>query len=202
MIKAIIFDFDKVVYQEDAMFSETLNKNFNISMEKALPFFKNELVECQLGRKDLKTELEKYIKIWQIDSNSEKLMELWFTNGDINHELIKVIKDLKEKRLLILIITNNEKHRIEYMKEKYNLDKIFDKIITSYDAGARKPDKEIYNFAFSSLNLKPEECLYFDNSEENIETGKKLGFSAYIYKDIENTINIIKKFSNEIIELK
>jgi HAD superfamily hydrolase (TIGR01509 family) len=198
MIKAVIIDFDGVVYLENMRFSKLLNSRFNIPDEKVMSFFRDELIRCQLGQADLKKELVKYIKTWQIKSTVEKLMEMWFENGKINDKLVSIISELRTRGIVCVLVTDNEKYRMNYMMEKYNLEKIFDKIVTSYDIGARKPNRKVYDFIFSSLNLKPRECLYFDDSEKNIEIGKKLGIKSYVFENNNEVRKIIDKLEKRI----
>jgi FMN phosphatase YigB (HAD superfamily) len=35
-------------------------------------------------------------------------------------------------------------------------------------------------------NLKPEECVYFDDSEENIKMAKSLGIKAFLFEGIDS----------------
>jgi putative hydrolase of the HAD superfamily len=183
MIKGIIFDFDGVVYLEKPRFGFVLSEKFNIPYENILPFFENELAECQLGDKDLKVELRKYIEKWRIESTPEKLMKMWFENGEINKEVVENIKRLKKNGIVCLLTTSNEKYRFEYLVKKYNLEKLFDKLMPSYNIKARKPDKKVYEFIFNLYEFKPSEYLYFDDSAKNIDIGKSLGINSYVFED-------------------
>lgn len=182
-IRAVIFDFDGVTYLENPRFSSVLSKKFNIPIKQILSFFQNELVSCQLGKKDLKIELARYLKKWQINSSVEKIMKMWFENGKINREVVDLVKKLKEKGIICLLITSNEKYRLEYMKNKFNLDSLFDKIITSYDIGARKPDKKVFRYILDLIKINPEECLFIDDSLENVKVAQYFGMKVILWKN-------------------
>lgn len=185
MIKAIVFDFDGVTYLENPRFGFVLSKKFNIPYDQVLPFFENELPECQISKKDLKEELVKYIKKWHINSTTEQIMKMWFENGGINQQIIDIIKTLKNKEYTTALITSNEKYRIEYMKRKYGLTELFDEIIPSYEVGARKPDLKFYNAMIKRLNVNPEEILIIDDKSEFSAITDKLGIKSIVYKSID-----------------
>ena len=48
-----------------------------------------------------------------------------------------------------------------------------------------KPNKEIYIKLFETFNIKPEECFFIDDTEENINMAKKLGIKGFTL-DIKN----------------
>ena len=45
-----------------------------------------------------------------------------------------------------------------------------------------KPDREIYRILCEKYSLRPEECIFFDDSEKNIEAAGKFGMTAVLYK--------------------
>lgn len=66
--------------------------------------------------------------------------------------------------------------------EGHDMDFYFDGIITSFTAHASKPAPEIFRHAISTLGIVPEETLFFDDSEKNLEAARKFGFHTYLVK--------------------
>ncbi len=54
----------------------------------------------------------------------------------------------------------------------------FDGMVTSFEAHSAKPDAEIFRYTSRMLGIKPEETLFFDDSEANVEAARALGFKA------------------------
>lgn len=52
----------------------------------------------------------------------------------------------------------------------------FDGMVTSFEARAAKPDPEIFRYACRTLGIKPEETLFLDDSQANLDAASKLGF--------------------------
>ena len=58
------------------------------------------------------------------------------------------------------------------------LEECFDALYLSYRMHRRKPEKEIFLELLASENAKPEECIFFDDSEENCEAARSVGITA------------------------
>lgn len=62
--KAIFFDADGVCIKSKYLFTEQLERDFGIKIEKMLPFFTGVFRQCSVGRADLKEELTKVVEDW------------------------------------------------------------------------------------------------------------------------------------------
>ena len=54
------------------------------------------------------------------------------------------------------------------VKNDYFFFRYFDGGVVSADVKLSKPDIRIYRYILEKYDLKPEECLYIDDIEENI----------------------------------
>lgn len=58
-----------------------------------------------------------------------------------------------------------------------------------------KPDPGIYLYLFQTYGLKPEECFFIDDLEDNIEAGRKLGMDGIVFTgDTEKVKKFIQFF--------
>ncbi len=64
----------------------------------------------------------------------------------------------------------------EFGKEGLRREDYFDGIVTSFEA--LKPDPAIFRYTAEHLGIDPAETLFFDDSAENVEVAKSLGFNA------------------------
>ena len=66
-----------------------------------------------------------------------------------------------------------------------NIDR-FHGVLFSADEGLVKPDPAIYRLLTARYGLRPEECLFVDDKEENVQAAKALGWSGYLFDgDVE-----------------
>ena len=54
--------------------------------------------------------------------------------------------------------------------------------------GIAKPDPEIYKLLLSRYDLKAEECVFIDDTEENVLSAKKLGFAGIVFTGYEDAV--------------
>lgn len=58
----------------------------------------------------------------------------------------------------------------------------FDGGIFSWKVKCIKPDEKIYKLLLEQYHLKPEECLFYDDTVVNIEAAKKLGINTVLFR--------------------
>lgn len=68
---------------------------------------------------------------------------------------------------------------------------LFDEIVISSEVGITKPDKEIYLHTLQKINSKPEESLFVDDSQTNVDGAINVGINGFLYTDSENFSNYI-----------
>ncbi|MFG1624696.1 HAD family hydrolase [Kribbella sp. NPDC049227] len=66
-------------------------------------------------------------------------------------------------------------------------DGMFDDIVISGEVGMRKPDPEIFLLAARRLDLKPEECVFVDDLELNVEGARALGMTGLLHTSYDET---------------
>lgn len=65
-------------------------------------------------------------------------------------------------------------------------DKIFDEIFCSAYMGYRKPDKGFFESIQNALRpLKPEEIMFWDSDQENIDSARKQGWQGFVYENYD-----------------
>jgi putative hydrolase of the HAD superfamily len=59
---------------------------------------------------------------------------------------------------------------------------LFDDIVCSAEVGMAKPEAEIFRLAASRLGVAPEECVFVDDWDQNIEAATKVGMTGVLYR--------------------
>ncbi len=195
MIKVIIFDgVNCITYQEPL--SVGLERDYKISLEKTLPFFRGVLQDCVAGQADLKEVIPPFLDAWGWKGGVDKLLSYWFERDHkIDRELVSYIGDLRKKGVLCLLATNNEKYRFAYMLDKMGLDKIFDKSYCSALLGYKKPDQQFFAKIFADLkDIEKEEILFFDDKADNVKGAQDFGINAELYTNFVDFKEKMKKY--------
>lgn len=90
---------------------------------------------------------------------------------------IPMIQDLKDKGYKVYYLSNWSAWTYDLLQEagKFDFLKLMDGGVFSYDTGYMKPNEEIYKTLINKYKINPEEAVFFDDREENIEAANKLG---------------------------
>ena len=190
-IKAILFDADGVIINSPSYFSIKYQKEFGVQNSLMEPFFKNKFQECLVGKADLKDELKPLLKHWKWNGPVDDLLKWWFKSEHyIDEKVIKVIENLRQKGFACYLATNQEKYRTEYMKDKMGFAALFEKIYSSAEIGHKKPSKDFFSFILEDIKankkITPNEIMYFDDGQENVEAAANLGIISSLYTKFDN----------------
>ena len=100
----------------------------------------------------------------------------------------------KQTDLPVFALSNENKELNEYRIKTFNLHDLFDGFFSSCYLKMRKPDPGIYKTAMEIAQIKPDECLYFDDCPMLIHAAKKLGMNTILHQDFETSKNILENF--------
>ncbi len=198
-IKAILFDIDGILITgEKKLFSHRLAEEQNIPLEKVNEFFDKDFRECSFGRADLKEKIAPYLIKWNWKGSVEDFLKYWFEsesvkNKDINKEILDKIEKLRENGIKCYIASRQEKYRMKYLSDTMGLKNYFDGIFCTCDIGYDKSEPEFFQKILKELNFKPEEVIFFDDREKNIEIAKSLGIESHLCDDI-NSLEKLKLY--------
>lgn len=187
MIKNVVFDIGNVIWRgrSDIVLDKiSLSKQEKEDIKNT--FFEN-TIPLDMGTETLEEHFCKYPCSLCSNEKVRDFLLNYFRYRDFNLNVIEIIHKLKENGYNVYILSNNNKEAIEYLKQAPEL-KCVDGWVVSCYYSAMKPEKEIYEILFNTFNIKPDECLFIDDSEKNINTGKVLGMDGYVFKDDEDGI--------------
>ena len=90
---------------------------------------------------------------------------------------IPMIQDLKDKGYKVYYLSNWSAWTHDLLQEagKFDFLELMDGGVFSYDVGYMKPNEDIYKILLNKYKINPEEAVFFDDREENIEAANKLG---------------------------
>ena len=81
---------------------------------------------------------------------------------------------LKEKGYHTYVLSNACNRFYGYFPRFYDLN-TFEGVVVSSDVKMIKPNPAIYEYILKAYNLNPEECLFIDDMEANIEAAERAG---------------------------
>ncbi len=196
-VRCILFDVDGVVVRAE-MFSKQYARAKNISDDEMLPFFTDVFPCCVEGRANLKEVLKEWLSKWKWEGSVNEFLRAWFeAEHKIDERVIEIVRQLRNKGIKCYLATNQEKHRVKYMKKKMKFAEIFDGIFASAEIGYRKPNRKFYESILRDLQeqhyIQSNEIMFFDDDQKNIDEAKAVGIDAYLYSGFSGFEKVIKK---------
>jgi epoxide hydrolase-like predicted phosphatase len=91
---------------------------------------------------------------------------------------VRLLPELKKQGFRVFYLTNFHLDTFETVKNDYYFFRYFDGGVVSADIKLSKPDVRIYRYILNKYSLKPEECLYIDDVEENITAAESAGIQS------------------------
>lgn len=182
MIKTIIFDFGDVFINLDK--SATHREMQKLKIEELSGELLQTNLDYEKGLISSEVFLTSYLNSFSHLTKSQ-IRDSW--NAiliDFPKYRYTFLKLLSEKKYyqLILLSNTNEIH-INWVKENIpfyeGFKNCFDAFYCSHEINFRKPDAEIYEFVLKNHQLKPEECLFIDDTRENTKAASALGIHIW-----------------------
>lgn len=190
--QTIIFDLNGVFIQSPKL-SDRFKADFSVPEEVFLIALKEIMDKVRRPGADmLFSYWQPYFKKWGVELNNNEFLNYWFGAESENREMVDLARDLKARGVSLLILSNNFKERAEYYQKHFPfMNEIFDKIYYSWQTGFVKPDVNCFKLILDDNNLIADNCLYFDDSEKNIEVARSLGFKAFVFENSEQVKKLV-----------
>ena len=68
----------------------------------------------------------------------------------------------------------------QFQQDGHDIEYYFDGTLTSFEAGVNKPDSRIFKTAASKFGITPEDTVFLDDSRNNLDAAKALGFKTLL----------------------
>ncbi len=96
--------------------------------------------------------------------------------------LIKKVLTLAQQKYRIGVLTNMYPGMFQQITQRGIIPQAnYEVIVDSSKVGLAKPDPAIYEYSQQLIKVPPEEILFIDNSQRNLEGAKKVGWQTFWY---------------------
>lgn len=193
MNKTIIFDLNGVFIVTPRLSDRFLN-DFGVPIDEFMPALQEIMDKVRRPNAVSSYSLwAPYLKKWGISFSESEFLDYWFS-GELkeNADLVNIARELKSQGYKLIIMSNNFRERAEYYTKHFKfMSELFEKVYYSWQTGFVKPDVRAFQQIFTDFNLQPSDCIYFDDSDKNIQLAESLGVQSYIFN--ENAIEYLRK---------
>jgi HAD superfamily hydrolase (TIGR01509 family) len=188
-MKAFVFDLDGVVCV-GPRFTVSLERAHGIDQARWASFFAGPFLECIVGRRDLKAELQAHAPALGWSGSVDDLLTFWFeTENVICPEALACVGALRSQGYPCYLGTNQERYRTEYLENEMGLSSQFDGIFSSSRLGHAKPAAAYFRAVEATIG-SPAVCL-IDDSIANVEAAAAFGWESLHYRDSRDLARIL-----------
>jgi 2-haloacid dehalogenase len=93
-------------------------------------------------------------------------------------ETVEILRKLKQANYPLYGLSNWSAEKFPLVQNTYHFFDWFDLIVLSGEVKIAKPDPEIFDVLLERIHRKAKECLFIDDSMQNISTAEKLGLQT------------------------
>jgi putative hydrolase of the HAD superfamily len=186
MIKAIIFDFGRVISAQKPL---SLFQSYETELGLA-PGSINQIMfnspfwqEALRGRKTSKEYWHSIGPELGLQSleDIDNFRRRYHADESINKQVFKIIRQLHGRYKLAVL--SNSPPGLDGWLAAWDLLELFDVVFCSGDEGRVKPDPEVYHRTLKRLEVLPSEAVFIDDTGGHVDAARKLGMHGIIFSD-------------------
>lgn len=104
----------------------------------------------------------------------------------LNESIVPVLQHLKSAGRRLVLLSNTSVTHLRFIEQRFNVLDLMDDRVTSFEAGAMKPEDRIFEVALSKANCPPENCFYTDDIQPYVDKGSSFGINARLFTNTDS----------------
>lgn len=149
-------------------------------------FFHRGFQDVLRGRRDLFAALGEYFETIGLADRVGEFVGYWFDHDRlIDGDLLALVRDWSARTGgRVYVATNQEHHRVEYLRQTGALGEGISEVIYSAALGVCKPDRVFFTNAQQRMGVNTARSIaFFDDTAANVDGARTCGWRAYLYRD-------------------
>ena len=197
MIKAIIFDFGRVITaQKPLSLFRSYEEELGLDPDtiNSIMFGSQAWQDTLLGRKT--TEEFWHLIGPELGLNTadevNRFRRRYHADEAINEAVLDLIRKLRG-RYKLAILSNSPPDLTRWLVD-WEMRDLFEVVFCSGDEGMIKPDPAAFKLMLERLGVEPGEAVFIDDTPEHVEAARKLGIQGIIFTTAAALKDDLKKF--------
>jgi putative hydrolase of the HAD superfamily len=165
--------------------------------EMARDFFRGEFLEVLRGRLDLYVALQAYLETKGLADRLEEFVAYWFAKDAVIDRAVLAQADAWRQRTggRCFAASNQEHHRVAYLRDEAGLGAHFDEIVYSAALGVCKPDRVFFTAAQARMGVSvAQSILFVDDTAANVDAARACGWRAMLYRGPETLARALESW--------
>lgn len=181
-IAAVLFDADGVVQTTPADWYASWGAL--IENPADTDHFLKDIFAAELpyltGGPGLGTAIGQVLKKWGSTRPVEDALGLW-THVTPDPAMLALVDATRRTGATVALATNQQPHRLNYMKETLGYSEQFDHLFVSCEMGVAKPAADFFLQIVERLDQQPGRLLFIDDNADNVSAAREVGLNAVLF---------------------
>jgi len=126
------------------------------------------------------------LKVLGSPASPDEFRHAWRHVFTPNEPMWQEVRKLAAAGHRLILFSNTNAIHCPWVFEEFADFALFDAAVLSFEVGAVKPDREIYQYAIATHDLDPANTLYIDDLAANIATGHAHGLRCFQYDQADH----------------
>ena len=127
-----------------------------------------------------------------LDGENQELTERILDGFVIRPWMIERIQQLRDQGYITGILSD-QTHWLDILEERDHFFNRFDHVYNSYYLGKGKRDPTLFTDVASELGLTPQQVLFVDDNDGNVQRARKTGMQTLLYTDRDSFLSDLDK---------
>jgi len=107
--------------------------------------------------------------------------------------MVDTVRQLRSAGYRTALLTNNAREWEPMWRSMIPVDELFDVVVDSSVVGLRKPDPAIYQLTCERLGLPPQDCIFVDDLQCNVDAAADLGMEVVHCTDPGDAADVVAR---------
>lgn len=120
----------------------------------------------------------------------DDLLAIW-EQFDLDPEAVAVLTAARRHGVRCLLATNQQDHRVRFMREAHAYDELVDGSYYSSEVGAMKPDPAFFEHILDDLGVPADRVGFVDDVPANVESARSVGIRAVRHDPASGAVGLV-----------
>ena len=111
--------------------------------------------------------------------------------GNPNLSMLSWVDQLRSAGIRVAVLSNMPLEIRLFLVKNREWLSVFDPMIFSCDLRLVKPEEAIYKECLGLVQLTPEEILFLDDKQVNVDGARKVGMHSLVFESVEKTLPLV-----------
>ena len=187
-IKVLLFDVGGVLLTNgwDSKSRRLACKRFSLDWDDFQDRHEFVAPDFETGKLTITEYLRRTVFYRERPFTEGEFIEFMKAQSEAMPESLALLADLAASGEYVLATLNNESRELnDHRIEAFGLREYFSVFMSSCYLGMRKPEEHIYRVAVDITQHRPEQCVFIDDRELNLECADRAGIRPVHFKNAE-----------------